>query len=197
MVPLPSPSVATFTLNSEARYPAPAMPIPLSATAAMTPATAVPWPTWSVVEALELGARLARTLAARSGWERSMPVSTTATVTAGSLRECRQAWGTSASAPGADWVPGGWVVFESFSRPHWNGKSGSLGIRHAGLLAQLAWAVRMGAAPAVESGRANAAASATRAMRAVMGVAPEPPSARREAPAFSRPESRRDIPGLP
>ena len=64
----------------------PAMPSPLSVSAAMIPEVYVPWPSRSVMSVLFHGSlRGCTTLTpSRSGWSRSAPVSRTATTSDGS-----------------------------------------------------------------------------------------------------------------
>ena len=61
-------------------YPTPAIPMPLSVPAATTPAIQVPWPFASVSPFDPSSTDVpGTTLADRSGWEASIPVSSTAT----------------------------------------------------------------------------------------------------------------------
>ena len=79
-----SPSaVATLATSSRAGNAMPATPSALSTSAAMRPATNVPWPSGSSADP-PTKLLAATMLFVRSGWPRSMPVSMTATVTGSS-----------------------------------------------------------------------------------------------------------------
>ena len=94
-------SLYTLIGRMFALYETPAMPMPLFAVAPMTPDTSVPWPVASSTSAPsrsqpsnESYARSVRRLSTRSGWSRSQPLSSTATVTAPSVRDCVHARST-------------------------------------------------------------------------------------------------------
>ncbi len=78
--PVPSAPRTVTGMTRTPAYPTPAIPMPLSVTAAMIPASAVPWPFGSLVPAEPSRTDVPVTSAPpRSGCEASTPVSSSAT----------------------------------------------------------------------------------------------------------------------
>ena len=99
----------TFAITSLAGGAMPAMPAPLSAIAAISPATKVPWPNWSfIVPPTKLFDAAIRPRS--SGWLASIPESITATRTGKS-----------------DFAASKMSSARSRPRYHWRGTSGSFG----------------------------------------------------------------------
>lgn len=92
---------------------APAMPTPLSVTAAAMPATCVPWPFWSMgSSSLATKSYPLTILSLRSGWLVSTPVSMMAMTTSSPLAVC-QDWGSFMAGTAHCWGSSGsgcWVL---------------------------------------------------------------------------------------